>query len=165
MRDSRIAASREGLAPALPHWPVMMDRLECNPDYLRLATLDQTTLADSIREREVTKFRTTLVTKTSRWWIAASFALLAACSGGGKKPDTYARASDVQGDCCQHLKGGARDQCLGGIVRIDDTGVAKTDTNQATYACVVDHFQCNPETGHPTQTSAQAQLECIQDLQ
>lgn len=150
-----------------------MDRLECNTDHLRLVALARATLADSIREREVTNSRTTLVTRTSRgarisrWWVAVSFAFLAACGGGngGKKADTYARASDVQGDCCQHLQGGARDQCLQGIVRIDDAAVAKTSANQATYACVVDHFQCNPETGHPTQASAQAQLECIQDLQ
>ena len=166
MGDVTITARSEGLASSLPPCPDMIIRLECNPDHLGLVAPARTTLADSIREREVTNTRTTLVTKTSRWWIAASFALLAACSGGGsKKPDTYARANDVQGDCCQHLNGGSRDQCLRGIVRIDDTAVAKTDTNQATYACVVDHFQCNPETGHPTQPSAQAQLECIQDLQ
>ena len=89
--------------------------------------------------------------------------LVAAC-GGGKHADTYARATDVQGDCCQHLAGAARDSCLSQVVRVDDPGVAKTSVNQATYACVVDHFQCDAATGHPTQTSAQAQLECIQDL-
>lgn len=153
----------------------MMDRLECNDANLRLAAQARTTLAGSIREREVTNRPTTLVIEASRnlrfsarrWWIAASLAaLLAACGGstGGKKPDTYARAGDVQGECCQHLQGGARDQCLAGIVRIDDAEVARNETNQATYACVVQHFQCNPETGHPTPQSAQAQLECIQDL-
>jgi hypothetical protein len=120
----------------------------------------------AIRERRVTKSRTTLVTRASRWLVASAvISVLVACGSGGKKPDTYARASDVQGQCCQHLQAGSRDQCLQGIVRVDDQGVASSTTNQATYACVVDHFQCNPETGHPTQQSAQAQLECIQDLQ
>ncbi len=96
--------------------------------------------------------------------LLAGVLAVAAC-GGGKRPDTYARASDVQGQCCEHLTGSGRDQCLTGIVRIDDQAVAKTSANQATYTCVVDHFVCNPETGHPTQPSAQAQLECIQDLQ
>jgi hypothetical protein len=118
-----------------------------------------------IRERQVTNSRTTLVTRASRWLVASVVISVAACGGGGKKPDTYARASDVQGQCCQQLQAGARDQCLQGIVRVDDQSVAISSTNQATYACVVDHFQCNPETGHPTQQSAQAQLECIQDLQ
>ncbi len=164
------------LAFALPTLLAMMDRLECNDEHLRQIALARATLASSIREREVTNPRTTLVIGESqsshrtfirRWWLAATLAaLLAACGGGGgKKPDTYAKANDVQGDCCQHLKGAARDQCLSGIVRIDDAAVARTETNQATYACVVEHFQCNPETGHPTQASAQAQLECIQDLQ
>ncbi len=70
----------------------MMDRLECNPDHLRQIALARATLATSIREREVTNVHTTLVTKASRisrWWVAVSFAVLAACGGnGGKKPDT-----------------------------------------------------------------------------
>jgi hypothetical protein len=163
------------MALDLPTLLDMFDRLECNTDYLALRTAGKATLAGSIREREVTNRSTTHVINKSRkaqfavrrWWIATTLAaLLAACGGGGgKQTDTYARANNVQGDCCQHLQGGARDQCLAGIVRVDDAAVAKTETNQATYACVVQHFQCNPETGHPTQQSAQAQLECIQDLQ
>jgi hypothetical protein len=50
-------------------------------------------------------------------------------------------------------------------VRVEDQTVARTSTNQATYACVVDHFVCDPSSGRPTQKSAQEQLECIQDLQ
>jgi hypothetical protein len=144
------------LAFALPYLPVMTS----SSRHIAPNT--------TIRERQVTNSRTTLVTRASRWLVASVvISVMAACGGGGgggKKPDTYARANDVQGQCCQHLQAGARDQCLQGIVRIDDTAVASTSTNQATYACVVDHFQCNPETGHPTQQSAQAQLECIQDL-
>lgn len=150
----------------------MQDRLECNTDYLALRRQAQTTLADSIRERGVTNRSTTLVINSSRnsrfavrrWWLALALAAAACGGGGSKKTDTYAKASDAQGDCCQHLQGGARDQCLAGIIRVDDAEIARNDANQATYACVVQHFQCNPETGHPTQQSAQAQLECIQDL-
>lgn len=160
------------MAGGLPTFLGMQDRLECNLDYLALRRQAHSTLAGSIREREVTNPSTTLVISSSRnsrfavrrWWLALALAV-AACGGGGtRKSDTYAKASDAQGDCCQHLQGGARDQCLAGIVRVDDAEIARNDANQATYACVVQHFQCNPETGHPTQQSAQAQLECIQDL-
>ncbi|MBA3818170.1 MAG: hypothetical protein H0X17_04715 [Deltaproteobacteria bacterium] len=108
---------------------------------------------------------------TRRWWVALTLALTfaltfasgAAGCGGGKRRDTYARATDVQGACCEHLSGPARDQCLGEIVRVEDPQAAKTSTGQATYACVVEHFVCNPETGRPTQPSAQAQYDCIED--
>ena len=43
--------------------------------------------------------------------------------------------------------------------------MAGSPVNQSTFACVVDHFTCDPTTGHATKDSAQAQLECIQDLQ
>jgi hypothetical protein len=108
------------------------------------------------RERRVTNRGTTLGTA-----VLASLALLGC---GGKHGDTYARATDVQGQCCQHLAGGPRDTCLSQVVRVDDPQVAKTSVNQSTYACVVEHFECDAGTGHPTQRSAQAQLECIQDL-
>lgn len=96
--------------------------------------------------------------------LAAS---LAACGGGGggSKGDTYTRATDVQGKCCEHLSGEGRTQCLQQVVRVDDPGVAKTSINQETYACVVDNFTCDPASGKPTQESAQKQLECIQDLE
>lgn len=95
---------------------------------------------------------------------AATLAALVAC-GGSSSRDTYTRASDVQRQCCEHLDGDGRTQCLQQVVKIDDPGVAKTSINQQTYACVVDHFTCDPATGKPTQASAQAQLECIQDLE
>jgi hypothetical protein len=137
-------------------------------DAHKLANPYREALATAIRERSVTNANTTLyglhdLYGVRRWWIAATFAILAAC-GGGQRADTYARASDVQGSCCEHLAGGARDTCLRDVVRIDDAAVAQSDANQKTYACVVDHFVCDPATGHPTQPSAQAQLECIQDL-
>ena len=113
------------------------------------------------REPRVTK---TLVT------VALAALFLGACGGGGGSKasstgDRYAKAADIQSECCQHLQGGARDQCLAGVVKVDDTGTAANSVNQATYACVIEHFVCDPASGHPTQPSAQAQLECIQDLE
>ena len=88
--------------------------------------------------------------------------------GGGnkatKRGDTYLAATDVQEKCCEHLSGGARDNCLGNIVRVPDESVAHSQQNQQTYACVQEHFVCDPTTGMPTQESAQEQLDCIQDL-
>ena len=108
------------------------------------------------RERRATPGLTT---------VALSLLLLACGGGGGKKKDAYARGTHVQEDCCEHLSGPARDQCLQKIVRVTDPEVAKTSINQQQYACVVDNFVCDPAQGHATQASAQAQMDCIQDLQ
>ncbi|MGN6105192.1 MAG: hypothetical protein ACTHU0_08815 [Kofleriaceae bacterium] len=94
----------------------------------------------------------------------AAIALFVAC-GGTNRGDTHAKATDAQGACCEHLAGAERDRCLAEIPKVEDAQVAKSSTNQATYACVTQHFVCDPATGRPTQASAQAQLECIQDLQ
>lgn len=117
-------------------------------------------------EPRITNHRNTTVFARSRFLLSALALALAlpACGGGDKHRDTYARATDVQGQCCEHLQGAGRDQCLQQVIRIDDPQVAQTSVNQATYACVVDHFTCDPATGRPTPPSAQAQLECIQDL-
>jgi hypothetical protein len=102
--------------------------------------------------------------------VVAGIALLAgACGGGGGKQarsggDTYVAATSAQEQCCEHLAGGARDSCLAGIVRVPDDSVARSQQNQQTYACVQEHFVCDPSTGMPTQDSAQSQLDCIQDL-
>jgi hypothetical protein len=94
-------------------------------------------------------------------------ATLGACGGGNKATkhsDTYVAATDVQEKCCENLGGGARDSCLQSIVRVPDASVARSQQNQETYACVQEHFVCDPTTGMPTQQSAQEQLDCIQDL-
>lgn len=92
--------------------------------------------------------------------------LTAACGGGGgKHKDTYAKGTQVQEQCCENLSGAGRDDCLKKIVRVDDPEVARTPANQQQYACVVDHFVCDPAAGHATPASAQAQMDCIQDLQ
>lgn len=101
-------------------------------------------------------------------WIAtvALIVLASACGGGGgKKKDTYARGTDVQEDCCENLSGPGRDECLKKIVRVSDPEVAATPANQQQYACIVEHFVCDPAQGHATQASAQAQMDCIQDLE
>jgi hypothetical protein len=124
-----------------------------------------TTLARGNREQTNTDDRNT-VARFSRWWVLWIGLVLAACGGGDKKrPDTYARASHAQEQCCESLAGEARDSCLAKLVRVEDPQVAATATNQDTYACVMEHFVCDPSTGHATQSSAQAQLDCIQDLQ
>ncbi len=103
---------------------------------------------------------------TARIATVALALLFAACGGGGgKKNDTYARGTHVQEQCCENLDGPARDECLQKIVRVSDPEVAKTSVNQEQYACIVDHFVCDPAKGHATQASAQAQMDCIQDLQ
>jgi hypothetical protein len=96
--------------------------------------------------------------------LLATLAIAGGC-GGGRRGDTYARGTQVQEQCCENLQGPARDDCLRKIVRVNDPEVAKTGTNQEHYACIVEHFTCDPATGHATQASAQAQMDCIQDLQ
>lgn len=141
----------------------MQTRPACTDAQLDSSARWRPALATAIRERKVTKAPTTVV-RPARWFVTfLATALLAAC-GGGSRGDTYAKATDVQGQCCNHLAGDARDQCNSEIVRVDDTNVAQTSVNQDTYACITTHFQCDPSTGHPTQASAQKQLECIQDL-
>jgi len=118
-------------------------------------------LATAVRERRATPEKAT-VARVLRLWIAIT---LAACGGGGKHSDTYTTATQAQEQCCENLKGPGRDECLQKIVRVSDPEVAKTKANQQQYACVQEHFTCDPATGHATQASAQAQLDCIQDLQ
>ncbi len=113
-----------------------------------------------MRERGATPRRATVV-MTARWVVVA---ILAAC-GGGTKSDTYAKGTHVLEECCEHVQGGGRDACLAAVPHVADPGAAKTATNQQTYACIVDHFTCDPATGHATQASAQAQYDCIEDLQ
>ena len=118
-------------------------------------------IARAVRERLATPGNVTVARRLRIFTLAV---LLAACGGGGSHRDTYAKATDVQQSCCEHLSGPGRDQCLHNIVRVEDFA-QKSQQNQATYACVVDHFTCDAQTGHATQQSAQAQIDCVQDLQ
>lgn len=104
--------------------------------------------------------KTTLVT-------GLLLSILIACGGGGggaKGGDTYARGTNLQQQCCEALQGEPRTQCLSSIPKIEDKQVQSSEANQSTYQCVVEHFACDRATGHATQASAQAQLECIQAL-
>jgi hypothetical protein len=123
---------------------------------------DRNVLATAVREQRITPARAT-VARALRLWVAIT---LAACGGGGgPRGDSYAKATQVQEQCCENLEGPSRDECLKKIVRVGDPEVAKSPTNQQQYACVTKHFTCDPQTGHATQASAQAQLDCIQDLE
>lgn len=75
----------------------------------------------------------------------------------------HVRAENLQGACCEHLQGGERDRCLAEIPRPGDPQAAQHPLSQRTYACVAEHFVCDPATGRPTPASAQAQLDCIED--
>lgn len=118
--------------------------------------------ATGLRERSATPRSTTVVHALRRWTLLGALALVGAC-GGNKRADTHARATNVQAECCQHLQAGERDRCLAEVPKVDDPQVAKHPTSQRTFSCVAQHFVCDRATGRPTQPSAQAQLECIQD--
>jgi len=93
--------------------------------------------------------------------------LLVACGGSssnGKGGDSYTRGSTLQQQCCEALQGEPRTQCLASLPKVEDKAVQSSAANQSTYQCVVEHFTCDKATGHATQASAQAQLECIQAL-
>ena len=107
--------------------------------------------------------RTPRLVTVARTLVYTTLLTIAAC-GGGTGSDTYAHGTQVQEACCEHLGNDARGACLQRIVRTPDTTIASAAPNQATYTCVVDHFACDASTGHATRDSAQAQLECIQDL-
>ena len=118
-------------------------------------------LATMMREQRATP-RSNTVARVLRLWIAIT---LAACGSSHRhRGDTYARGTHAQEQCCEVLSGPSRDDCLSKLPRVDDPEVAKTSMNQDQYACVSEHFVCDPTTGHATQPSAQAQLDCIQDL-
>ena len=118
-------------------------------------------LASRGAARAVYPRRPTTVARATR--LAALAILFAAC-GGRPRGDTYQHATAVEQSCCEHLAGAARDQCLGAVVHVDDPAVATSSTNQQTFACVQDHFVCDASTGRATKQSAQAQLDCIADL-
>ena len=133
--------------------------------YLRALRDGRDILAASVRERSTTPERDGVVT-AARWWFAISALMLAlAACGGGKKTDTYARGTQLQEQCCESLSGPDRDVCLKEVIRVDDPAAANTATNQQTYACIVEHFVCDPKTGRETQASAQAQHDCTDDIQ
>lgn len=116
------------------------------------------------RERQATRAGNTVPPSLRLPFTLAAVVLVACGCGGSHHTDRYAQATNVQEACCEHITGPARDACLQKIVRVSDPEVARTSTNQSTYACVVEHFTCDTQTGHATAASAQAQMDCIQDL-
>lgn len=104
----------------------------------------------------------TNVARAPRSAVALALIGLAACGGRGHG-NTYEHATHVQEACCEHLGGPGRDQCLAAIPRVapEVQGVA---ANQASYACVVDNFVCDPGSGHATPASVQAQFDCVDAL-
>ncbi|MDB4962948.1 MAG: hypothetical protein JWP01_2947 [Myxococcales bacterium] len=116
------------------------------------------------RESRTTPLRRTVVPGL-RWSVAlTAIALLVVGCGGGRRNDTYARGTQVQEQCCEHLQGRDRELCLSEVIRVGDPGAATTATNQQTFACVVEHFVCDPQTGRETTASAQAQHDCTEDI-
>ena len=111
----------------------------------------------------LTRFRERLVTPLLTTVALSLLAL--GCGGKSERRDTYARGTQVQEQCCEHLQGPGRDACLQKIVRVGDPEVAKTSVNQEQYACIVNNFVCDPAQGHATQDSAQKQMDCLQDLE
>jgi hypothetical protein len=118
--------------------------------------------AAPVRERVSTKRHTTR-SRVRHGWLVALAASLAAC-GGGHRTDSYKQATSEQEQCCEHLQGAPRDQCLAQIVRVDDPAVARADANNDTFRCIESNFVCDPATGHATQASAQDQYDCIVSL-
>jgi hypothetical protein len=89
---------------------------------------------------------------------------LAAC-GGSAKSSHYERALSKQESCCQGLQDDKdRANCMENIVRIHDESVEDSQVNEASFRCVEKDFVCDRATGHATQESSQAALDCISDL-
>ena len=106
--------------------------------------------------------RHTSPTRLRHAWLVTLAAALAGC--GTRHSDTVRHATAAQEQCCEHLVGPSRDQCLAQIVRPDDPTVADSAQAHELYSCVEDHFECDPVSGHATQPSAQAQYDCILSL-
>ena len=101
--------------------------------------------------------------RLGRFGLLGLWLALGGACAGNKPADMHVRAENLQGACCEHLQGGERDRCLAEIPRAGDPEAARHQLTQRTYECVAEHFVCDPATGRPTQPSAQAQLDCIQD--
>lgn len=154
-KDCKQAAT--AMAPGLRGPFAMTEPERRGNTYLRALLQGKRAITPAGRERGTTPRRGAGVTLL--------IALVLAACGGGRKTDTYAKGTQALEQCCESVQGGGRDKCLAEIPRVEDQGAAKTATNQQTYACIVDHFVCDPGTGHATQASAQAQYDCIEDLQ
>lgn len=99
------------------------------------------------------------------------FFLLCAIGSGaalacGAAPNYYKRSITKQETCCANVQNpDAKNACLAEIKRADSDAVAESPTNQETFSCVDRYFECDPATGTATRESAQAQLDCLNDLE
>jgi hypothetical protein len=84
---------------------------------------------------------------------------------GGATVNYYTSAVTRQEQCCDGIAdAAAREACRAQIRRVDGESVANTDVNQETFACIDRYFRCDAATGRATRDSAQAQLDCLNDL-
>jgi hypothetical protein len=104
--------------------------------------------------------------KTLRFpWIARTALALAlattACAT--TNANHYRPALATAERCCEGLSdASARSACLADVPRTEDEA---SPINQETFQCIERHFRCDPATGRATRESAQAQLDCLNDLE
>lgn len=97
--------------------------------------------------------------------VAVAVLGLGALACGGAAANYYTSAIEKQESCCDRLADAAeREACRAQIRRVDNEAAANTDVNQETFRCVDRYFDCDPATGRATRDSAQAQLDCLNDL-
>ena len=97
---------------------------------------------------------------------ALALFLIPGCGGKAKGgTNNYAKAVDKQEACCRQLADASAQQaCVERIVRVDDAEVQSSKLNQATYACFLRHFVCDPMTGAVSKEASQKQYDCIDEL-
>ena len=97
--------------------------------------------------------------------LVAALAASALGCGAAATTNYYATAITKQEQCCDGLAdAAAKEECRAQIRRVESEQAANLDVNQETYECVDRNFQCDSATGRATRESAQAQLDCINDL-
>lgn len=99
--------------------------------------------------------------------LVVLFALGATLAGCRSNPPNYYRNTlTKQEACCGRLADPTeKDRCVGEISRVESTAAETSPTNQETFGCIDRYFACDPTTGRATQESAQAQLDCINELE
>jgi len=98
-------------------------------------------------------------------FLVAALAASALGCGAAATTNYYATAISKQEQCCDGLAdAAAKAECRAQIRRVDSEAAANTDVNQRTFECVDSYFQCDSATGRATRESAQAQLDCLNDL-
>jgi hypothetical protein len=91
-------------------------------------------------------------------------AALVAC--GGAQRNHYRASLGKQESCCKQLPDdGSSAACMNEIPKVDDPAAETAQTNQETFACVERYFMCDVNTGRATKESAQAQLDCLNELE